>query len=186
MENRFYVFVKNSLNHFFFFFYKQEYRYQILNSWYELAVVYKYWLQVAQMILLQLNYSHMMSIKVPQAVFLTMTWKYLPVIRWMPSMKFHLVLGLFHIFLNYITFEIESMFINFAIDVKVWVTASILEDKISIESDFDKLVRQCRNNRWNSKEDKSQVLHLHRNNLFKYRIENNWLGKSSSQKGLRL
>lgn len=60
------------------------------------------------------------------------------------------------------------------------------EDRIRIGSGFDKLDTWTRNNKQNSKRDKCQVLHLCRNNPLKYRIENNWLGNTSSEKGLRL
>lgn len=78
------------------------------------------------------------------------------------------------------------MLIKFAIKMKVGVTASTPEDRIRIQSGFDKWDTWNRNNKQNSKGDKCQVLHLCRNNPFKYRIMNNWLGNTSSENSLRL
>lgn len=47
-------------------------------------------------------------------------------------MKFHLVLGLFYVFLHDINNGIEFMLIKFARNVKVGETASIPEDRIRI------------------------------------------------------
>lgn len=91
-----------------------------------------------------------------------------------------------YVFLHDINFAIEFMIIKFARNVKVGVTASIAEDWIRIWSSFDKCDTWNRNNKWNSKGDKGQVLHLCRNNPLKYRIENHWLGNTSSEKCLRL
>jgi len=99
-------------------------------------------------------------------------------------MKFHLVLGLVYVFLDGIKYAIEFMFVKFARIVKVGVTASIPEDRIRIQNGFHKLDIWSRNKQ-NLKKDKCQVLHLCRNNLLKYRTDNNWLGKTSSEKGLR-
>ncbi|CAM5162260.1 unnamed protein product [Natator depressus] len=97
------------------------------------------------------------------------------------------VLGpvLFNIFINYLDNGLESTLIKFADDTKLGGVASALKDRITIQNDLDKLEKWCEVNRMKFSKDKCKVLHLGRNNqLHRYKMRNDCVGRSSVEKDL--
>uniref|UniRef100_A0A8C5WR98 Ubiquitin-like domain-containing protein n=1 Tax=Laticauda laticaudata TaxID=8630 RepID=A0A8C5WR98_LATLA len=82
--------------------------------------------------------------------------------------------GLFNIFINDLDEGIEGEFIKFSDDTKLAGIVNILEDKLKIQKDLDRLEQWALSNKMKFNVEKSKVLHLSRKKpRYKYRLGRN-------------
>ncbi|KAF7248292.1 Retrovirus-related Pol polyprotein from type-2 retrotransposable element R2DM [Varanus komodoensis] len=80
--------------------------------------------------------------------------------------------GLFNIFINDLDEEVQGKIIKSADDTKLGGIANILEDRMKMQGDLDKLAHWAETNRMKFNKDKCRVLHLgKRNPRHQYKID---------------